>query len=142
MKMMLKCCLEETPSMDKDEAIDDLAAVLFKDCDADDSGTVSLEELRSALKRNDALFKALSVCTSIWIKPKFINKKKKTPLKRFIEMVVNRRATFIFWTSYVIVNLACMITAFLNYIDRSCWVITARIMGKILFRNPETFKTS
>ena len=127
--MMLKCCLEETPSMDKEEAIDDLAAVLFKDCDADDSGTITLEELKSALKSNDALFQALSVCTSIWIKPKFINKKKKTKFKRFIEMVVNRRATFIFWTSYILVNLACILSALFTYIDHSFLVIIARTMG-------------
>ena len=132
MRMMLKCCLEDTPSLDKDEAIDDLTAVLFKDCDADDSGTICFDELRMALKRNEALFKALSVSTSIWIKPKFIHKKKKTRLMRLRDMIVNRRATLIFWSAYLLINLACMLTAFFTYYGNSPWLVTARVMGNSL----------
>jgi Ca2+-binding EF-hand superfamily protein len=30
LRMMLKCCLEDSPSLDVEETVDDLAAVLFK----------------------------------------------------------------------------------------------------------------
>lgn len=132
MRMMLKCCLEETPSMDKEEAIDDLTAVLFKECDADDSGSINFEELRSALKRNEALFKALSVSTSIWIKPKFINKQKKTHIKRIKDTIVNNRSTFIFWSAYIAISLACICTAYDNYHNKAPWLIVARIFGNLL----------
>jgi Ca2+-binding EF-hand superfamily protein len=75
MRMMLKCCLADSPSLDTNETIEDLTAILFKEHDHDKSGNISLEELKNAFKKHDTIFKTLTVSTSIWIKPKFISKR-------------------------------------------------------------------
>ncbi len=134
LKMMLKCCMEESPSLDMQETVDDLTAVLFKDIDKDDSGDISFEELKNAFGRHISLFKTLSVSTAIWIKPKYVkNKQPKNKLVNKVkEIVVNKRALCIFWSLYVCINLACMITALVTYIDAHPLVICARIFGNSL----------
>ena len=133
LKMMLRCCMDDSPSLDVQETVDDLATVLFRDTDIDDSGDISLNELKEAFKRHDGLFKSLSVSTSIWIKPKFINKTRKENVfakaKRTIE---NKRPQIIFWSLYLAINMACMITAYITYQNSSPWVICARIFGNSL----------
>ncbi|CAF0736842.1 unnamed protein product [Brachionus calyciflorus] len=132
MRMMLKCCLEDTPSLDKNETIDDLAAVLFKDTDSDDSGTISIDELKKAFKRHESLFKTLSMSTSIWIKPKFINKKKQKWHGKIKEKIVNNRAHVIFWSLYSIVHFLCALTALITYRKENIFVIFARMCGNSL----------
>ena len=132
MRMLLKCCMEDTPSLDKEETVDDLAAALFRDTDTDESGEISLEELKSAFKRHESLFKTLSVTTSIWIKPKFINKQKKKWYIRLKEKILNNSDTVIFWTCYGIIHFLCALSAFLSYRKENIYVITARIFGNSL----------
>lgn len=132
MRMMLKCCLDDTPSLDKEETVDDLAAALFRDTDSDESGEISLEELKSAFKRHESLFKTLSVSTSIWIKPKFINKKKQKWYHKLKEQILNNSATVIFWTCYGIIHFLCALTAYLSYRNENLFVIIARICGNSL----------
>jgi Ca2+-binding EF-hand superfamily protein/predicted ferric reductase len=133
MRMMLKCSLEESPSLDTEETVDDLAAFIFKDADTDGSGDISFEELKGAFKRNENLFKSLSMSTSIWIKPKFINKNRKNTFLRLIrDTVINRRAIFIFWSVYILINIVCMVFAYCNYYDKPGWLICARVFGNSL----------
>lgn len=133
MRMMLKCCLENSPSLDMEETVDDLAAALFKDTDKDESGDISIEELKSAFKRHESLFNTLSVSTSIWIKPKFINKtSKRTWYSKIKDSVVNNRAHFVFWSVYTFVHFLCALVAFVSYMDKSIFVIFARICGNSL----------
>ena len=61
MKLLLRCFLEQSPSLDLEETLVELAATLFKETDVDQSGDISLEELTNALKRNEHLFKVLSL---------------------------------------------------------------------------------
>ncbi len=75
MRMMLKCCLADSPSLDMNETIEDLTAILFKAHDRDCSGNISLDELKHAFAKHESIFKTLTVSTSIWIKPKFISKR-------------------------------------------------------------------
>lgn len=65
LRMMLRCCLEESPSLDLEETVDDLSALLFKHLDKDDSGDISIDELKSAFKEHYDLYKSLSLSTSI-----------------------------------------------------------------------------
>jgi hypothetical protein len=101
--------------------------------DHDDSGDITLEELKAAFKKHESLFKTLTVSTSIWIKPKFITvQHKRTYYHKIKEIVINKRALCIFWTSYILINFACMLTALLSYIDKSPFVIIARMFGNSL----------
>lgn len=61
MKLVFRCFLEQSPSLDLEETLDELTATLFKETDVDQSGDISLEELTNALKRNEHLFKVLSL---------------------------------------------------------------------------------
>jgi Ca2+-binding EF-hand superfamily protein/predicted ferric reductase len=134
LRMMLKCCLEESPSLEIEETVDDLASVLFKDIDKDDSGDITLAELKQAFKQNEALFKSLSVCTSIWIKPKFINKiGKRSLFGQIKDFIVNKKALVFFWGIYTIISLLCIGAAYYNYEDSGNWkLIGARVFGQLL----------
>jgi Ca2+-binding EF-hand superfamily protein len=61
MKLLLRCFLEESPSLDMEETLAELTATLFQETDIDQSGDISFEELADALKRNEHLFKVLSL---------------------------------------------------------------------------------
>jgi len=61
MKLLLRCFLEQSPSLDLEETLVELTATLFKETDVDRSGDISLEELTSAFRRNEHLFKVLSL---------------------------------------------------------------------------------
>ena len=133
MRMMLKCCLQDSPSLDTNETVEDLTAILFKENDRDQSGNISLDELKIAFTKHETIFKTLSVSTSIWIKPKFINKSTNRGfINKIKNIVINKRATLIFWSMYILINLACMVTAYFNYSTASKYVICARINGNAL----------
>ena len=61
MKLLLRCFLEQSPSLDMEETLAELTATLFHETDVDQSGDISLEELSNALQRNEHLFKVLSL---------------------------------------------------------------------------------
>ena len=61
MKLLFRCFLEQTPSLDMEETIAELTATLFQETDIDQSGDISLQELTSAFQRNEHLFKVLSL---------------------------------------------------------------------------------
>jgi len=61
MKLLLRCFLEQSPSLDLEETLAELTATLFKETDVDRSGDISLEELTSAFRRNEHLFKVISL---------------------------------------------------------------------------------
>lgn len=130
LRMLLKCCLEDSPSLDIEEAVDDLTAALFRNTDSDCSGDITIEELKEAFRKHDGLFKTLSVSTSVWIKPKFITQRKQHHWsKRLKEKMINKRGIIGFWLVYILINIATTITAYLNYKDEPGLVICARIFG-------------
>ena len=61
MKLLLRCFLEQSPSLDLEETLAELTASLFQETDVDGSGDISLEELTSAFNRNEHLFRVLSL---------------------------------------------------------------------------------
>jgi Ca2+-binding EF-hand superfamily protein len=61
MKLLLRCFLEHSPSLDLEETLAELTTTLFKETDVDQSGDISLEELTNAFRRNEHLFKVLSL---------------------------------------------------------------------------------
>jgi Ca2+-binding EF-hand superfamily protein len=65
LKMMLRCCLEDSPSLDLEETVDDLSSLLFKNLVKDDSADISFDELKMAFKEHYDLYKSLSLSTSI-----------------------------------------------------------------------------
>ena len=65
LKMMLRCCLEDSPSLDLEETVDDLSSLLFKNLVKDDSADISFDELKTAFKEHYDLYKSLSMSTSI-----------------------------------------------------------------------------
>jgi hypothetical protein len=130
LRMLLKCCLEDSPSLSVDEGVDDLAIALFRNTDIDCSGEITLDELKGAFRRHDGLFKTLSINTSIWIKPKFINQRKKSNwLKNLKETVVNRRGIVFFWTMYILIHIATSVHAYVEYRTEKPFYICARIFG-------------
>lgn len=134
MKMMLKCCLEDSPSLDMQETVDDLAAILFQDVDGDQSGDISLEELKAAFRKHESLFKTLTVSTSIWIKPKFASSQPKHQwYHKLKERIINKRPQCIFWAMYTLISIACIIAAYEQYANEpSIYYIFARIFGNLL----------
>jgi hypothetical protein len=67
MKLLLRCFLEQSPSLDIEETLAELTASLFKETDVDQSGDISLDELVNAFKRNDHLFKVLSLRFDLFV---------------------------------------------------------------------------
>lgn len=133
MRMMLKCCLENLPSLDKNETIEELSVALFQDIDKDSSGDISLDELKDAFRRHTGIYNSLTVSTSIWIKPKFITKNRKMRyFYRLKETITNNRASFTFWSVYTLISVACALTAYFSYSDQNPWVIMARMCGNNL----------
>jgi Ca2+-binding EF-hand superfamily protein len=61
MKLLLRCFLEESPSLDMEETVAELTATLFQETDVDQSGDISFDELSNVLRRNEHLFKVLSL---------------------------------------------------------------------------------
>ncbi len=61
MRLLLRCFLEKSPSLDFEETLAELTTTLFKESDVDQSGDISLEELTYAFRRNEHLFKVLSL---------------------------------------------------------------------------------
>jgi Ca2+-binding EF-hand superfamily protein len=61
MKLLLRCFLEASPSLDMEETLAELTATLFQETDVDQSGNISFDELANALRRNEHLFKVLSL---------------------------------------------------------------------------------
>ena len=133
LRMLLKCCLEDSPSLDIEEAVDDLTTALFRNTDSDGSGDITLAELKEAFRKHDSLFRTLTVSTSVWIKPKFVtNKKKLNWYKRLKEKMCNKRGVIGFWFIYILISFATAITAYCNYKDEQILVIIARICGNSL----------
>ena len=61
MRMMLKCCLADSPSLDIYETVEDLTAILFKENDHDNSNNISLDELKIAFRKHETIFKVACV---------------------------------------------------------------------------------
>ncbi|CAF2319582.1 unnamed protein product [Rotaria sp. Silwood2] len=61
MKLLFRCFLEQSPSLDMEETLAELTATLFQETDVDQSGDISLDELSNALRQNEHLFKVLSL---------------------------------------------------------------------------------
>ena len=133
LRMLLKCCLEDSPSLDIESAVDDLTTALFRNTDTDCSGDITLGELKEAFRKHDSLFRTLTISTSVWIKPKMITHKNKTIWhKRFKEKMRNKRVVILFWFVYALINLATAVTAYFNYKDQPPLVIIARMCGNSL----------
>lgn len=136
MKMLLKCCMDDTPYVNIDDTMEELAAYLFTKTDKDDSGDISFEELQEAFQQYDSIFSQLTFSTSIWIKPKFIKQQKRGILSktrhRFISYLNNQRTVIIFWFLYTLIHLACSLNALIKYFDSSIWIIIARFFGASL----------
>jgi hypothetical protein len=45
MKLLLRCFLEQSPSLDSEERVTELTTTLFKETDVDRSGDISIDEL-------------------------------------------------------------------------------------------------
>lgn len=130
LRMLLKCCLEDSPSLDIEEAVDDLTAYFFRDTDIDDSGDITLEELKEAFLKHDGLYKSLSISTSIWIKPKYTNQRKRMNfIQKLKETIENQRGLLVFWCFYILVHILTAVNAYLNYSHKGPWIICARIFG-------------
>lgn len=134
LKMMLKCCLENSPSLDLEETVDDLSALLFKHLDKDDSGDISLEELKNAFKTHYDLYKSLSMSTSIWIKPKFVSKTQNefALAHRLKHFLANNQAKIIFWSTYILIHMLCMASAYYDYRESNIYIRFARMFGNAL----------
>jgi len=144
MKLLLNCCMEDTPYFDMDQVVEELTAYLFTKTDKDDSGDISFEELQEAFKKYDTIFSQLSFSTSIWIKPKMITKSQKKG-RKFTEIctnfIKNKQPLLIFWSIYSLITLLCAIHAIVKYIDwhkfpdSNIWVINRILdyLSKIKF---------
>ena len=129
MKMLLKCCMEDTPYVDTDQTMEELASYLFTNSDKDNSGDINFEELQNALKKYDSIFSQLTFSTSIWIKPKFIGTQHKKGTKGKIQYKLksiwnNKQPQIIFWSIYLAIHFACSFNAYISYSHMSIWVKT------------------
>ncbi|CAF1293744.1 unnamed protein product [Adineta ricciae] len=136
MKLLLRCFLEQSPSLDLEETLAELTASLFQETDVDGSGDISLEELTSAFNRNEHLFKVLSLSTTSWIQPKpaSISKSHKRSLT-IRSWIRNNIDLVFFWSLYLIICLCICINVFRIYLIQQqahFLVIIARINGGLL----------
>ncbi len=140
MKLLLKCCIENTPYADIDQAMEELTEYLFSNSDKDNSGEISFEELQDAFKKYDSIFSQLSFSTSIWIKSKFVQPNKSKGVKskisyRIKNYVDNNMPTLSFWSIYLALHAILSAYAVIEYFDKSIWVVIARFFGASLNLN-------
>jgi len=150
MKMLLNCCMEDTPYIDMDQVVEELTACLFTKTDKDDSGDISFEELQEAFKKFHPIFSQLSFSTSIWIKPKMIMKSQRKGRKLAeicTHFINNKRPLFIFWSIYSLITLVCAMYAVFKNINwrqfpySNLWVINRiHSEARFSFRNLLNFQ--
>ncbi|CAF1066670.1 unnamed protein product [Adineta steineri] len=136
MKLLLRCFLEQSPSLDLEETLAELTATLFKETDVDRSGDISLEELTSAFRRNEHLFKVLSLSTHSWIQPKPVsiskNYKRSLTIRSWIR---NNIGLVFFWSLYLFICFCISINVIRVYLIQQqahFLIIIARINGGML----------
>ena len=154
MKLLLRCFLEESPSLDLEETLAELTASLFKETDVDQSGDISLEELSNAFRRNEHLFKVLSLrlkksdlkskclflifyySTTSWIQPKLAsfskNHKRTLTIRSWMR---NNIGLVFFWSVYLFICICILINVLRVYIGQQhahFLIVIARINGKKL----------
>jgi len=145
MKLLLNCCMDDTPYIDMDQVVEELTAYLFTKTDKDDSGDISFDELQEAFKKYDSIFSQLTFSTSVWIKPKTITKSQKKGrnfsqiCKKYIN---NKRPILIFWSIYALITLICAIHAVVKYYDwnlfpnSNLWVKLKKKVSKfVIYKN-------
>ncbi|XP_062502529.1 NADPH oxidase 5-like [Corticium candelabrum] len=69
LRIVLESCMGESALKLSDEQLDDLTNALFGDMDADESGTITFEELKAQLDRNPSLVENLTVSVPEWLSP-------------------------------------------------------------------------
>lgn len=153
MKLILRCFLEKSPSLDFEETVDELCATLFNDTDVDQSGDISFQELFDGFKRNEHLFKILSLrfeslfietikeilfliiflSTSTWIQPKraAIGQCQNHTMTAWSYLRNNIGLVF-FWSLYTMICILICINVFYKYVGiqkAHFLVVIARLNG-------------
>ncbi|CAF1166761.1 unnamed protein product [Adineta ricciae] len=136
MKLLLRCFLEESPSLDMEETLAELTATLFQETDIDQSGDISFEELADALRRNEHLFKVLSLSTSSWIRPKPVSlckcHKRSSTVRAWIR---NNIGLIFFWSLYSFICTCICIDVLHVYVGQQrahFFIVIARLNGGML----------
>ncbi|CAF3560809.1 unnamed protein product [Adineta steineri] len=136
MKLLLRCFLEESPSLDMEETLAELTATLFQETDIDQSGDINFDELSNALKRNEHLFKVLSISTSSWIRPKPVSiskyHKRSSTVRAWIR---NNIGLIFFWSLYSFICTCICVDVIHLYVGQQrvhFLIVIARLNGGML----------
>lgn len=134
MKLLLRCFLEQSPSLDMEETLAELTATLFQQTDIDQSGDINFEELSQAFKRNEHLFKVLSLSTSSWIRPKptVANKCYRRP-STVRAWIRNHIDLLFFWSLYSFICTCICADVLHHYVGQQhahIFIVIARLNGK------------
>lgn len=151
MKLILRCFLDQSPSLDLEETLAELTATLFQETDVDQSGDITLDELTSAFRRNEHLFKVLSLrfvdvvsisivwrprssSTSSWIQPRpaSVSKYFKHTLT-LRSQIRNNIGLVFFWSLYLFICIGISINVLYTYIGQQSahfLVVIARVNGE------------
>ncbi|CAF2124187.1 unnamed protein product [Rotaria magnacalcarata] len=136
MKLLFRCFLEQSPSLDMEETLAELTATLFQATDVDQSGDISFDELSNALRRNEHLFKVLSLSTSSWIRPKSTSISKcqrhSSTLRTWIR---NNIDLIFFWSLYSFICTCICVDVLHFYVGQQhahFFIVIARLNGGML----------
>ncbi|CAF1117807.1 unnamed protein product [Rotaria sp. Silwood1] len=136
MKLLFRCFLEQSPSLDMEETLAELTATLFQETDVDHSGDISFDELSNALRQNEHLFKVLSLSTSSWIRPKSVSISKYHRHSSTVRAWIRNNIDLIFfWSLYSFLCTCICINVLHFYIGQQhahFLIIIARLNGGML----------
>ncbi|XP_063687525.1 NADPH oxidase 5-like isoform X2 [Bolinopsis microptera] len=69
LKIVLRSCMDESKLELSEETLDELTQTLFESADADQSGSITFEELHDELLKHPGVIENLTISASNWLKP-------------------------------------------------------------------------
>jgi hypothetical protein len=159
MKLFIRCCLEQSPSLDMEETVAELTASLFEQTNIDRSNDITLDELFNAFQSNEHLFNILSLrcfvhrveqhtivefvfmrfvdilSVNSWIQPKPIAIRTCQENSSTVRSWLRNHVDLIFfWSIYFLVCIIIAVDILHVYVKQHrahSFVVIARINGKI-----------
>ncbi|ELU05066.1 hypothetical protein CAPTEDRAFT_147607, partial [Capitella teleta] len=136
MKAVLESCVTESALKISDQDIEDLTTILFEAADADDSGSITFEEMITEFEKHPEALDSLTISAANWLKPPVQATKhnKEETWRRFFtkRFVVNNFRLISFLSVFALVNAVLFAFNAWRYWGANGYVIIARGCGMCL----------
>ncbi|XP_053387111.1 NADPH oxidase 5-like [Mercenaria mercenaria] len=130
---VLRACMEESSLSLTEDNLEDLTDVLFDAADEDESGTITFEELRTALEKHPGVIENLTLSAAQWLKPPDSSKGKKSRLRYFTsDYWKNNYRKVAYFLIYWALNIVLYAVAMWQYRESNTWIMFARGAGLCL----------